>query len=76
LPAAAIAFPLTHPHVINVTLGMRDPEQVQRNVELHARRIPNSLWDELRAQGVLRPDTPFAEGADVPAPGERSQPCP
>ncbi|MBP5859529.1 aldo/keto reductase [Streptomyces sp. LBUM 1484] len=51
LPAAAIAFPLTHPTIINVTLGMRTAEQVGRNVELHQRHIPEELWDDLRAQG-------------------------
>ncbi|WP_061334696.1 aldo/keto reductase, partial [Streptomyces scabiei] len=50
LPAAAIAFPLTHPTIINVTLGMRTAEQVGRNVELHQRHIPEELWDDLRAQ--------------------------
>jgi D-threo-aldose 1-dehydrogenase len=56
LPAAAIAFPYTHPSIINVTLGMRTAEQVGRNVELHDRRVPDSLWGELRAQGLIRSD--------------------
>ncbi|WP_037681717.1 aldo/keto reductase [Streptomyces griseus] len=58
LPAAAIAFPYTHPTIINVTLGMRNPEQVVRNVELHAQHIPDGLWDDLRAQGLIRSDVP------------------
>ncbi|MGW1563284.1 aldo/keto reductase [Streptomyces sp. NPDC002144] len=66
LPAAAIAFPLTHPSIINVTLGMRDPAQVRRNVELHARRVPDGLWDELRTRGLIRADAPTASGADRP----------
>jgi D-threo-aldose 1-dehydrogenase len=66
LPAAAIAFPRTHPAVVNVTLGMRTAEQVRRNVELHARRVPDGLWDELRAQGLIR--------ADVPTTSEERQP--
>ena len=40
LPAAAIAFPHTHPSTVNVTLGMRDREQVTRNVELHRSTVP------------------------------------
>jgi aryl-alcohol dehydrogenase-like predicted oxidoreductase len=40
LPAAAIAFPLTHPAVINVTLGVRSPDQVARNVKPYRRRVP------------------------------------
>ncbi|MFG2133957.1 aldo/keto reductase [Streptomyces sp. NPDC048751] len=58
LPAAAIAFPHTHPTIINVTLGMRSPEQVVRNVELHGQHIPDGLWDDLRAQGLIRSDMP------------------
>ncbi|MFC8435459.1 aldo/keto reductase [Streptomyces sp. NPDC057253] len=58
LPAAALTFPFTHPSIINVTLGMRNPEQVMRNVELHRRRVPTGLWDDLRAQGLIRPDVP------------------
>ncbi|MBO4252852.1 aldo/keto reductase [Streptomyces griseorubiginosus] len=62
LPAAAIAFPLTHPSVINVTLGMRDPGQVRRNARLHHQRIAQELWYDLRDQGLLRPETLFAAG--------------
>ncbi|MFF4488799.1 aldo/keto reductase [Streptomyces sp. NPDC001544] len=62
LPAAAIAFPLTHPAVINVTLGMRNPDQVARNVELHRRHVPDGLWDDLRAQGLVRSDVLAASG--------------
>ena len=53
LPAAAIAFPLAHPAVVNVTLGMRTAEQVGRNVELHAQGVPDGLWAELLAQGLI-----------------------
>ncbi|MEU5199603.1 aldo/keto reductase [Streptomyces scabiei] len=63
LPAAAIAFPLTHPTIINVTLGMRTAEQVGRNVELHQRHIPDQLWDDLRAQGLIRSDVPGRGGS-------------
>ncbi|WP_329343432.1 aldo/keto reductase [Streptomyces sp. NBC_00663] len=62
LPAAAIAFPQTHPTIINVTLGMRTAEQVVRNVELHQQHIPEGLWDDLRAQGLIRSDVPGADG--------------
>ncbi|MDX2550353.1 aldo/keto reductase [Streptomyces stelliscabiei] len=62
LPVAAIAFPLTHPTIINVTLGMRTAEQVGRNVELHQREVPDGLWDDLRAQGLIRSDVPGMGG--------------
>jgi D-threo-aldose 1-dehydrogenase len=59
LPAAAIAFPYTHPSVVNVTLGMRTAEQVERNVELHRSAVPQALWENLRRQGLIRPDVPI-----------------
>jgi D-threo-aldose 1-dehydrogenase len=62
LPAAAIAFPYSHPTIINVTLGMRTAEQVGRNVELHHQHIPEGLWDDLRARGLIRSDVPAANG--------------
>ncbi|MEN1882755.1 aldo/keto reductase [Streptomyces mirabilis] len=62
LPAAAIAFPYTHPSIINVTLGMRTAEQVGRNVELHDRQVPDSLWGDLRAQGLIRSDVLTGHG--------------
>jgi D-threo-aldose 1-dehydrogenase len=58
LPAAAIAFPLAHPCVVNVTLGMRSAAEVQRNVDLYNGRVPPGLWSDLRAAGLLRPDAP------------------
>lgn len=53
LPAAAIAFPFTHPAVVNVTLGMRTPAQVARNVELYRQSVPDALWAQLRSQNLL-----------------------
>ncbi|MFG3228223.1 aldo/keto reductase [Kitasatospora sp. NPDC048194] len=58
LPAAAIAFPYTHPAVVNVTLGMRTRQQVEQNAELHRRPVPAGLWDQLRTEGLIRSDVP------------------
>ncbi|MGV9271141.1 aldo/keto reductase [Kitasatospora sp. NPDC003701] len=58
LPAAAVAFPLHHPAVVNVTLGMRTPGQVVRNATLHGRPVPDGLWEELRARRLIRLDAP------------------
>ena len=57
LPAAAIAFPLTHPAVVNVTLGMRTPEQVARNAALFGGDVPEALWADLRANGLISAET-------------------
>src|SRR5215218_4614140 len=58
LPAAAIAFPLAHPCVVNVTLGMRSAAEVQRNIKLYNSRVPPAAWSDLRTAGLLRPDAP------------------
>jgi D-threo-aldose 1-dehydrogenase len=58
LPAAAIAFPLAHPAVVDVTLGMRTAAEVQRNARLLAEPVPAGVWSDLRAEGLLRPDAP------------------
>ena len=63
LPAAAIAFPLGHPAVVDVTLGMRTADEVAHDVELYSNPVPAALWDHLRADGLLREDAP------VPVPG-------
>ncbi|MFJ7062910.1 aldo/keto reductase [Streptomyces microflavus] len=68
LPAAAVAFPFTHPRIINVTLGMRNRDQVTRNAELLRRQVPEALWDDLRVQGLIRADVPttWREGFACP----------
>jgi D-threo-aldose 1-dehydrogenase len=58
LPAAALAFPGRHPAVVTVLVGAREPAEVARNAELFARGVPDALWDELRAERLLRPDAP------------------
>ncbi|MDQ1294484.1 MAG: D-threo-aldose 1-dehydrogenase [Actinomycetota bacterium] len=58
LPAAAIAFPLGHPSVINVVLGMGAPEEVTRNATMYADTVPAELWEHLRAEDLLHPDAP------------------
>ena len=58
LPEAAIAFALGHPAVVSVCVGARSPEQVRRNARLLAAKIPGDLWDELRAERLLRAEAP------------------
>lgn len=65
LPAVAVAFPLGHPAVVNVTLGMRTAEQVQRNVDLYRAGVPHQVWPALRERGLIRPDAPVP--SDTPA---------
>jgi D-threo-aldose 1-dehydrogenase len=58
LPQAALAFPAGHPAVASVVVGMRSAAEVSENVTLAARPVPAQLWQELVAEGLLRPDAP------------------
>jgi D-threo-aldose 1-dehydrogenase len=58
LGAAALRFPLGHPLVASVIPGAVRPEQVRENVERLETPIPASLWEELKAEGLVRPDAP------------------
>ncbi|GKQ41447.1 aldo/keto reductase [Streptomyces sp. A012304] len=60
LRAAALRFPFGHPAVASVLTGARSPEEVRDTVEQLGRPVPDALWDELRAEGLL------AEGTPVP----------
>jgi D-threo-aldose 1-dehydrogenase len=47
LPQAAMAFPLRHPQVASIVVGMNSPQQVVANVALLQREAPASVWQEL-----------------------------
>ncbi|MER6563882.1 aldo/keto reductase [Streptomyces sp. NPDC001027] len=53
LPQAAMAFPLRHPAVAGVVLGMRSPEEVRLDAAAFDARIPDGLWSDLREAGLL-----------------------
>jgi D-threo-aldose 1-dehydrogenase len=59
LAAAAVHFPLGHPSVASVILGASTPEHVRRNVSLAKSMIPPDLWQDLRAERLIRPDAPI-----------------
>jgi D-threo-aldose 1-dehydrogenase len=48
-----MAFPLRHPAVASVVLGARSPEEVTANATLLSRPVPEAVWDELMAEGLL-----------------------
>ncbi|GAA3109404.1 aldo/keto reductase [Nonomuraea salmonea] len=53
LPQAALAFPLRHPAVATIVVGARTPKEVQENTTLLDRPVPESLWTDLAAEGLL-----------------------
>jgi D-threo-aldose 1-dehydrogenase len=68
LRSAALHFPSGHPAVASVLTGARSAEEVRDTVDQLRRPVPAALWDELRAEGLLAPDTPIPAGA----PSEKS----
>ncbi|AVV44539.1 aldo/keto reductase [Streptomyces sp. ID05-04B] len=63
LRAAALRFPFGHPAVASVLTGARSPQEVHDTVRQLRRPIPDALWDELRAEGLLHPDAPVPSAA-------------
>lgn len=53
LPEAAMAFPLRHPAVSGIVVGMRSAEEVRRNLAGFNRAIPVRLWTDLAAAGLI-----------------------
>ncbi|WP_055711436.1 aldo/keto reductase [Streptomyces torulosus] len=68
LRAAALRFPFGHRAVASVLTGARTPEEVRDTMEQLRRPIPDALWDELRAEGLLDPDTPVPAATGEAAP--------
>lgn len=64
LAAAAIQFPLAHPAIAAVVSGAAKPEEVDQNMQLMSRSIPNALWQELKHEGLLREDAPVASNEE------------
>ncbi|MFI7277134.1 aldo/keto reductase [Streptomyces sp. NPDC049879] len=62
LRAAAVQFPLAHPAVTSVLVGARSAAEVRDAAAMHRHPIPGELWEELRAEGHLRPDAPVPGG--------------
>jgi len=53
LPQAAMAFPLLHPVVAGIVIGMRSAEEAQWNAEAFRAEVPAGLWADLRSEGLL-----------------------
>ncbi|MFT4089207.1 MAG: aldo/keto reductase [Asticcacaulis sp.] len=51
LAAAALQFPLTHPAVKCVLVGMRSATEVTRNLQLMNHPVPDEFWDHLSEAG-------------------------
>jgi len=63
LAAAALQFPLGHASVASVIPGMASAAQVAEALRLLNYPIPEELWLDLRAQGLLHPAAPTPHSA-------------
>lgn len=55
LPQVAIAFPLLHPAVSSVAIGMRSAAQVESNVVRYKRAVPKEVWADLIDSHLIDP---------------------
>ena len=55
LEAAALQFPLRHPAVASVVVGMRSADEIRENVAFLRTSIPEAFWSDLAAEGFVRP---------------------
>jgi D-threo-aldose 1-dehydrogenase len=55
LAAAALQFPLRHPAITAVVPGLQSVDQAQGALALVRAPIPDALWAELAAEGLLGP---------------------
>ena len=58
LAAAALQFPFGHRSVVSVIPGPVAAEEVRLNLAWMRRDIPDTLWAELTAEGLIRSDAP------------------
>ena len=52
LPAAALQFPLRHPAVSSVVVGMRSSKEVEQNVRWLGEKIDAAFWKSLKNEGI------------------------
>jgi D-threo-aldose 1-dehydrogenase len=62
---AAIQFPLAHPAVTSLVTGVRSIRHLDEYPAALARSIPDALWAELKAEGLIREDAPVPSGGST-----------
>ncbi len=57
LPTAALQYPSRHPAVRSVTIGVDDAAQLRQNLTRIRQPVPDQLWSDLAARGLIPPET-------------------
>ena len=60
---AAIQFPLAHPAIVSLVTGVRSIPHLEEYPAALTTAIPDDLWTELKAEGLIRSDAPTPVGA-------------
>ncbi|WP_222869582.1 Pyridoxal 4-dehydrogenase [Roseobacter fucihabitans] len=55
---AAFHFPLLHPAHVSVIPGGQGVSEMHANLQAAQAKIPNALWKDLKAKGLMREDAP------------------
>ncbi|MFK7753372.1 MAG: aldo/keto reductase [Sedimentitalea sp.] len=55
---AAFQFPLLHPSTVSVIPGGQGVDEMDSNLQASQAEVPRALWEELKAQGLMRADAP------------------
>ncbi len=58
LKAAALQFVLAHPAVATVVSGAQSVAELEENVQMVQASIPEELWTELKAEGLIPDEAP------------------
>lgn len=61
--AAVVQFSAGHPAVASVVVGASSVAHAMEVIDLFEQPIPDALWDELLAEGLLPPGTPVPRTA-------------
>jgi D-threo-aldose 1-dehydrogenase len=60
LPQAAMAFPLHHPVIAGIVVGMRSAAEARRNAESFGVQVPAQVWADLRGEGLVDERAPVS----------------
>lgn len=63
LQAVAIQFPLAHPAVSTVLTGVRSVAELEENERMFRYPVPDALWQDLKAEGLLPVEAPVPTGS-------------
>jgi D-threo-aldose 1-dehydrogenase len=64
LPVAALQFVLAHPQAASVIVGLASPDEVWATMANIAAPVPDGLWTDLKAAGLLRAEVPVPARKD------------